>query len=281
MVENNLSFSVSKGSILVHSFAQDETRGELALALLQAVLAECRSDLDGKTGWISYLDGPPPHDIFCHSDLRFSTTCILGRKPCFLPFPCPHSLAWPEIGLQDADGLIRGFLSAEASYTSEKIFWIGANTHPTRALLARLAADKPHIIDAEIMDWNRSDPNRLKSMTRQVSLADHRNFKYLIDCPGYGYSGRLKWLLATGRPVFVVARDIVEYWHGDLIPWVHFVPVKDDLSDLIDGYHRLESDESLYESIGSNARKFARDNLLLDIQVRQAAEAIDRLLAPT
>jgi hypothetical protein len=113
----------------------------------------------------------------------------------------------------------------------------------------------------------------LKSETRQVSLWDHRNFKYLIDCPGIGYSGRLKWLLASGRPVFIVERKIVEYWLESLQPWVHFIPVKEDLSDLMEAWRKVEMDPVLYRSISEAAKRFAKDNLLLDVQIRKIAEA--------
>jgi hypothetical protein len=131
-------------------------------------------------------------------------------------------------------------------------------------------------MDIELMEWERNQaaPGTLISKGRQVSIPDHRNFKYLVDCPGQGYSARLKWLIATGRPVFIVARDIVEPWHLEMEPWVHFVPVAADLSDLLEHHARLEAEPELYDEIARNARAFAAERLRVDSQLIHVAEKI-------
>jgi hypothetical protein len=158
MLHNIFTFSVRDQKILVHHFDQIESRGDLTLAMLQAVLGECGTSLEGKTGWVSYMDFPPEPHVLNKADLKFCTTRILGEDSPYLPFPCPHTVAWPQIGLSDADGLMRDLLAWNENFTSDRIFWIGANTHFSRAALATLAAAHPEAIDAEIMSWNRSDP---------------------------------------------------------------------------------------------------------------------------
>ena len=53
-----------------------------------------------------------------------------------------------------------------------------------------------------------------------------------MDLAGWGWSGRLKYLFLLKSVVFIVDWDDVEYWNELFLPWVHFVPVKNDTSDL-------------------------------------------------
>ena len=53
---------------------------------------------------------------------------------------------------------------------------------------------------------------------------------------GIGWSGRLKYLFLLKSVVFYFYRDDVEFWDGLFIPWVHFVPIKFDGSDLDEKY---------------------------------------------
>jgi hypothetical protein len=85
------------------------------------------------------------------------------------------------------------------------------------------------------------------------------DYACLLDIGGNGYSGRLKYLLFSGRPLLMVERRYVEYWHSSLKPYEHFVPVREDLSDLVDAVtwvlaHPVEADR-----IARNALDLARE----------------------
>jgi hypothetical protein len=63
-------------------------------------------------------------------------------------------------------------------------------------------------------------------------------YSCLIDVRGIGVSGRLPYILSLGRPVLFVNRPRLWTWFTDprfddpLLPWVHVVPVADDLLNL-------------------------------------------------
>ncbi|RYD64325.1 MAG: hypothetical protein EOP84_32835, partial [Verrucomicrobiaceae bacterium] len=189
-----------------------------------------------------------------------------------IPFPCPYSLRWPEVGIPDAEEMLEQILVDDSPHEESRIFWIGADTHPSRRLLWQTGQERPGLFDVELMEWDRCAVGGQRSKTRQVSIPEHRKFKYLIDCPGYGYSARLKWLLALGRPTFVVEREMVEHWHEEMEPWVHYVPVASDLSDLLENHLRLERDRDLYDMISVNAREFAARRLRVNAQLAFTAE---------
>jgi Glycosyl transferase family 90 len=65
-----------------------------------------------------------------------------------------------------------------------------------------------------------------------------KNYKYHIDIGGASGTtwGALRWKMCTGRFVFKVDTFASDWWHDTLEPWKHYVPVKDDLSDLYEKY---------------------------------------------
>jgi hypothetical protein len=275
---NQLDFHVSGGRVHVTALRQWENRGDQALELVCDLVDNWPDLLEGRKASVFYGDSPPAAEYVAR-DLIFCSTIRTGDPKSWLPFPCPYALRWPQIGVPDAEGMLEKMLADEREWESPKIFWIGTEQHSSRRALADIAATHPELLDVTLMEWARSNPAALVSKSRQVSLPDHRLFKYLVDCPGRGYSARLKWLLATGRPVFIVDRDVIEPWHAELQAWVHFVPVAADLSDLLDHLARLEAEPGLYQEISRNAREFAARQLRVNAQLIQVAEKLRESLA--
>ena len=276
---NRIQFEIKAIDRLeITTFGGSDCRAECASELLFDLVQNAPEHFVGRSGGVWFCDSPPGREWLAQNDLAFCTTKRIGSVSPFLPFPCPMFLRWPQVGIPHAEELMRELLSDNSPYENERIFWIGANTHPVRLALASLGSRFPNLLDAEVMEWDRGAAGGQRSKTRQVSLPEHRIYKYLIDCPGYGYSARIKWLLATGRPLFIVERDIVEHWHEEMEPWVHFIPVSKDLSDLFEHRSRLEADPALYESIGKNARAFTSERLNVDARLRDVLETMDRRL---
>lgn len=275
-----LSFLIEEQNrIHVHQGQDWESRGQHALELLCDMADNWPELFVGKQGAVSFGDAPPPPEWVRQFDFSFCTTKRLGEPSQCFPFPCPYSLRWPQVGIPDAEEMLEEILVDEFPIEEERIFWIGADTHASRRELWRLGQERPDMFDVELMEWDRSVPGGQRSKTRQVSIPEHRRFKYLIDCPGFGYSARLKWLLALGRPTFVVEREMVEHWHEEMEPWVHYVPVAADLSDLLDHHSRLEGDQDLYEEISQNARAFAARRLRVNAQLAFTAERMKEAFA--
>lgn len=53
-----------------------------------------------------------------------------------------------------------------------------------------------------------------------------------------------------------------EHFYHSLEPWVHYVPVKRDLSDLVERIKWAKDHDEDALKIAKNAREFANDNLL-------------------
>ena len=98
--------------------------------------------------------------------------------------------------------------------------------HITRPLLKKIGDENPNLFDiVQVSSVHDST---------YISLPQLTKYKYLIDIGGNGYSGRLKYLLYSNRPLLIVDRDSIEYFYNDLIPYIHYIPIKIDLSDLLE-----------------------------------------------
>lgn len=167
---------------------------------------------------------------------------------------------WKESGMKDYDECWKEIVEeSKKPIQYNTLFWIGnTKTHPSRCTLCQLS-EKDSRIEAYGMDWKYKDGKTIPS--KFISLVDHTKYKYLIDVQGRGYSGRVKMLLFTGRPLFLVERKWIEYFYEDLKPYIHYIPVKEDLSDLIEKLDWAENHYKEAKQIGQNAQYYAINNL--------------------
>ena len=105
-----------------------------------------------------------------------------------------------------------------------------------------------------------------------MSLPELLKFKYLIDIGGNGWSGRLKYLLFSKRPLLIVDRNYIEYFYNDLIPYTHYIPVKMDLSDLLEKVEWMKTNYEECLNIANNAYNFALSNFTNDKLMKRINE---------
>ncbi|KAF8201269.1 glycosyltransferase family 90 protein [Mycena galopus ATCC 62051] len=88
------------------------------------------------------------------------------------------------------------------------------------------------------------------------SVKEAGDYKYVIDVDGNGWSGRFKRLITSNSLVFKAT--IYPEWYVDRIaPWVHYVPIQLDLSDLHDAAVFFRGDASGAGAHEDLARKIA------------------------
>ena len=90
-----------------------------------------------------------------------------------------------------------------------------------------------------------------------IPMTELAKYKYTLDIRGYGWTDRVKVLMQLGRPLFLVDRPYREWYFDRLEPMKHFVPVREDLSDLIEKYDYLEEHPDVYRDITDEMRCFA------------------------
>jgi hypothetical protein len=88
-------------------------------------------------------------------------------------------------------------------------------------------------------------------------------YKYqaLLDGVTCTYPGS-QWRLLSGCLTFKQESDAIMWFYPELIPWVHYIPLKNDLHDVVGKiYWARKNDAKAYE-IAMNARTFALTHLM-------------------
>lgn len=99
---------------------------------------------------------------------------------------------------------------------------------------------------------------------KYISMPEMAKYECLLDIGGAGYSGRLKFLLFSNRPILLVDRLYLEYFNDDLVPYEHYIPVKMDLSDLIEKHDWILKNQQKAKEIAKKAKQFAIENFNID-----------------
>ena len=73
---------------------------------------------------------------------------------------------------------------------------------------------------------------------------------------------RFPYLLAGGSLVFKQDSDYYEHFYHRLQPWVHYVPVKRDISDILERLQWAGQHNEKAKEMARNAAQFVQDNLL-------------------
>ena len=82
-------------------------------------------------------------------------------------------------------------------------------------------------------------------------------YKYIISIEGNDKDSGLNWKLASNS-VVIMTPPIYESWlmEGKLEPYIHYVPMKNDMSDLDDILEWCKKNDDKCKEIAQNARKF-------------------------
>ncbi|KAJ3886481.1 glycosyl transferase family 90-domain-containing protein [Lentinula edodes] len=105
---------------------------------------------------------------------------------------------------------------------------------------ARRARLNPAMMDAafvrepsQCVEPTCSQMKQIYEYKNMQSMKAAGNYKYVLDVDGNGWSGRFKRLMTSNSLVFKTT--IYPEWFVDRVaPWVHYIPVQVDLSDLYD-----------------------------------------------
>ena len=104
--------------------------------------------------------------------------------------------------------------------------------------------------------WDRWHASYLKP---SMSIHEMLNYKYILSIPGADKDSGLNWKLASNSVVLMAPPEI-ESWlmEGLLEPWVHYIPLKDDYSDLDEIVKWCRNNDDKCQEIVKNANNFIR-----------------------
>ena len=135
--------------------------------------------------------------------------------------------------------------------------------------------DELPYLDCGITDWNLR-PRKIEGekylktieiytlpfkLVKKLSPEEQATYKYIVHIDGHVSAFRLSLELRMGSLILIVD-SIYNMWYKNLLkPYVHYVPVKKDLSDIIEKVKWCKANDKKCEEIAKNAKKFYEEYL--------------------
>ena len=95
-----------------------------------------------------------------------------------------------------------------------------------------------------------------------MSIFLHFQYKYQLNLDGTVAAFRFPYLLAGDSLVFKQDSKYYEHFYGDLQPWVHYIPVKSNLENLVERLKWALENEGKAQEIAQAGQMYARTNLM-------------------
>ena len=140
-------------------------------------------------------------------------------------------------------------------------------------------SENPNLLDAGVTGWNIREkmlekgklsfinpillPSNIKKLSPRLNHEEQLQFKYHINVDGHVSANRLSHLLYIDCVVLHVASNYGwKVWFFDLlIPYKHYIPIKNDLSDLKNQIEWCKNNDDKCKAISKNASKFYKKYL--------------------
>ncbi|XP_038659704.1 protein O-glucosyltransferase 1 [Scyliorhinus canicula] len=148
-----------------------------------------------------------------------------------------------------------------------KGFFRGSRTSSERDPLILLSREEPLLVDAEYTKnqaWKSEKDTLGKPPAKEIPLVDHCKYKYLFNFRGVAASFRFKHLFLCGSLVYHVGNDWLEFFYPQLKPWVHYIPVNQDLSNIRELLQFFQDNDHLAREVAERGRQFILDHLKMD-----------------
>jgi hypothetical protein len=265
-----IRYRIRQGRLSIHSF-RDIRLNERTLASTQALHRLCRTYRMSDCDFIltlhdafTYVTSTPPvAPVFsfakdCLKDenvLLFPDFEILrGYKPFYKE---THILPWSQ---KKPLAIWRGGTTG-GEYTLDNL-----HSFP-RVRLIQFSKKFPELLDAcfntHCLDSSLAEElGHLGLMGNTLSVEQQLEYKYqiLIDGNSCAYS-RAYWQLFSNALMFKIDSNNVQWYYKDLRPYIHYVPVKEDLSDLGDQIEWAKEHDEEAQAIVRRANVFAKEHL--------------------
>lgn len=251
---------------------KSQTRGHATAKMITDCLKQIQTDKD--LHFRFFINDKP---LAGYDDDSFYY-CINDDSKLDYLFPDFAFESWSEAGVPNFTEISKQIEEqGKSKWIDNRLFWIGnVQTNKIRSKLLEIGMQKPSVFDFQ--DTYVDNFVLHKKDVPYLSLPDHTKYKYLLDIEGNSYSARLKFLFFSQRVLFIQDRTWKEYYHYKLKPYEHYIPVKNDLSDLQQQYDLIENDATLYQKIVNNALAFAHEHLSYNAAIGYMVEAINKRL---
>lgn len=156
--------------------------------------------------------------------------------------------------------------TSQLSYDGNVHYIMPDNLHLfSRILLCNYSQLFPELIDAKFTFFAQGAehiPSLQEFRGDFISFEEQLKYKYhiLVDGNACAYSAS-GWKFFTNSLIFKPNSPLIQWYYNALTPGIHYLPLKENLEDIIDKIQWAMEHDKEAETIAQNARQFAINNL--------------------
>nr|CAB3258287.1 KDEL motif-containing protein 1 [Phallusia mammillata] len=149
------------------------------------------------------------------------------------------------------------------SEKEDKGFFRGRDSRQERLDLAAMSLKNPEILEAGITRYFffKKDEVKYGKPVQHVSFYDFFKYKYQINVDGTVAAYRFPYLMLGNSAVFKQDSGYYEHFYKQLEPNKHYIPIKHDLTDVIEKLKWARANDDKVREIQEAGTKLAREIL--------------------
>lgn len=234
-----------------------------------------------------YVNEVGAYEVRAHANLSVPIFTLSAPVRCSHAFPVP-TYETVKQAAKPWQALIEEYRRRYPwERKQRRAVWRGAPTgahaadRNSRIRLCDRAERRPDLLDAKLSSTLRSgfkDVDDTRYLGDRIHMPDFQKYRAIIDVDGHSWSSRFGELLCYSSVVLKVEPANVDYFHPELRPFVHYLPVSADLGDLYEMAEYAVSDEREGEvrRIIANANAWCLRRLDTESLMRDQAAIWDR-----
>lgn len=146
---------------------------------------------------------------------------------------------------------------------------VGFNSETNKRLKAyEIGKENTTLLDIGITNWNlrvrKHESNEYLQtiemkeykLSNRLSPQEQSQYAYILNIEGHVSAYRLSYEMSFGSVVLIVGSEWHMWFQRFMLPWVHYVPVKEDLSDLVSIVEWCKEHDQECEIIAQNGLEF-------------------------
>ncbi|XP_006972381.2 protein O-glucosyltransferase 3 isoform X1 [Peromyscus maniculatus bairdii] len=145
---------------------------------------------------------------------------------------------------------------------TEKAFFRGRDSREERLQLVQLSKENPQLLDAGITGYFFfQEKEKELGKAKLMGFFDFFKFKYQVNVDGTVAAYRYPYLMLGDSLVLKQDSPYYEHFYVALRPWKHYIPIKRNLSDLLEKVKWAKENDEEAKKIAKEGQLTARDLL--------------------
>ncbi|XP_003129882.1 KDEL motif-containing protein 2 isoform X9 [Sus scrofa] len=203
---------------------------------------------------VNETPGPLPIISWCGS---------LDSRDVILPtYDITHSTLEAMRGVTNDLLSIQGHTGPSWINKTEKAFFRGRDSREERLQLVQLSKENPQLLDAGITGYFFfQEKEKELGKAKLIGFFDFFKYKYQVNVDGTVAAYRYPYLMLGDSLVLKQDSPYYEHFYMALKPWKHYVPIKRNLSDLLEKIEWAKEHDEEAKKIAKEGQLTARDLL--------------------